>query len=258
MHLAVRSHALRDTRGGRKVHMNLDQRTIVITGAAGGLGSFLAQEFAHKGSRLALIGRDEDKLQHLVQGLDAPADRIATWAVDLRDEAAAKATADAVVDRFGRVDALLHVVGGWAGGKSILDMPADDLGQMLDQHVWTSFVAARAFVPHLIAGGWGRIIMVTSPFASRPSAKGGAYAIAKAGQEALMLTLSQELKGTGVTANILQVKQIDMKRAKVSEPAQANAAWTTPEELAAAVTYLLSDAGAALNGAKLPMFGSYS
>ena len=104
----------------------------------------------------------------------------------------------------------------------------------------------------------GKIIMVTSPFASRPSAKGGAYAIAKAGQEALMLTLSQELKGTGVTANILQVKQIDMKRAKVSEPAQANAAWTTPEELAAAVTYLLSDAGAALNGAKLPMFGSYS
>ena len=89
---------------------------------------------------------------------------------------------------------------------------------MLNQHVWTSFNVIQAFVPHLVNNGWGRIVMITSPFAARPNAKGGPYAIGKAGQEALMLTLSQELKGTGVTANLLQAKTIDVKREKVAAP----------------------------------------
>ncbi len=99
--------------------------------------------------------------------------------------------------------------------------------------------------------------MVTSPYAARPAAKGGPYAIGKAGQEALMLTLSQELKGTGVTANLLQARTIDVKREKVTSPTAENAAWTTPEELSAAILYLLSEEGGALNGAKLPLYGSY-
>jgi len=128
---------------------------------------------------------------------------------------------------------------------------------MLDQHVWTSFHAVRAFLPHLLANGWGRVIMISSPFAARPNAKGGPYAIGKAGQEALMLTLSQELRGTGVTANLLLARSIDTKREKLSAPTAANAAWTTPEELSAAVLYLLSEEAAAINGAKIPMFGAY-
>ena len=69
-----------------------------------------------------------------------------------------------------------------------------------------------------MSNGWGRVVMITSPYAARPNAKGGPYAVGKAGQEALMQTLSQELKGTGVTANLLQAKTIDAKRKKVSGP----------------------------------------
>ena len=99
--------------------------------------------------------------------------------------------------------------------------------------------------------------MITSPFATRPNAKGGPYAVGKSGQEALLLTLSQELKGTGVTANLLQARTIDVKREKVSVPAHDNASWTTPEELAAGVIFLLSDEAGTINGAKIPLFGSY-
>lgn len=99
--------------------------------------------------------------------------------------------------------------------------------------------------------------MVTSPFASRPTAKGGPYAIGKSGQEALILSLSQELKGTGVTANLLQVKTIDANREKVSTPSSENATWSTPEELATAILYLISEEARGVNGAKIPMFGNY-
>ncbi len=177
--------------------------------------------------------------------------------MNLLDPSETKSTAEAIVAKFGKIDILLHLVGGWTGGKTLLEAPADDLTFMLNQHVWTSFNVSQAFIPHLVRNGWGRVVMVTSPFATRPKAKGGPYAIGKSGQEALMLTLSQELKGTGVTANLLQAKTIDAKREKVTDPSADNASWTTPDELTAGILYLLSDEAGMVNGAKIPLYGSY-
>jgi NAD(P)-dependent dehydrogenase (short-subunit alcohol dehydrogenase family) len=240
-----------------EVNMDLKNRVAVITGATGGLGSTLARELAAQGVNLALLDIDPSRLETLVQSLSLPTSRLFTRTVDLLDPAGTKSTALAVLSKFGKIDILLHVVGGWTGGRTLLEAPADDLAFMLNQHVWTSFNVIQAFVPHLVSNGWGRVAMITSPYAARPNAKGGPYAVGKAGQEALMLTLSQELKGTGVTANLLQAKTIDMQHKKVSAPSADNAAWTTPEELTAGILYLLSDEAATVNGAKLPLFGSF-
>lgn len=234
--------------------MTLENRVAVITGATGGLGAVLTRHLAERGVRLALLDIDTDRLEALTSGLSLPEAQFLARRVDLLDPAATRAAAEAVMSRFGRLDILLHVVGGWTGGKTLLEAPAEDLTFMLNQHVWTSFHVVQAFVPHLIANGWGRVVMVTSPYAARPSAKGGPYAIGKAGQETLMLTLAQELKGTGVTANLVQAKTIDVKRQKVSTPSPENAAWATPEELSAAILYLLSDEAGVVNGARIPLY----
>ncbi len=238
--------------------MSLENRTTVITGATGGLGSVLARELAASHAALALLDIDAAKLEVLTQSLALPESRVLARVVNLLDPAETKAAAEAIQAKFGRIDILLHVVGGWTGGKTIVEASTADLEFMLNQHVRTSFNVAQAFVPHLISNGWGRIIMITSPYATHPNAKGGPYAIGKAGQEALMLTLSKELQGTGVTANLLQAKTIDIKREKVSAPSAANASWTTPEELAAAALYLLSETAGTINGAKIPMYGSFA
>jgi len=239
--------------------MSIENRTAVISGATGGLGSQLARDLASRGANLALIDIDAAKLEALVAELALPERRVFTRVVNLLDPVQASAAAEAVAARFGHVDILLHVVGGWSGGKTLLEIPAADLEFMLNQHVWTSFHVTRAFLPHLLSNGWGRIIMVTSPLAARPSAKSSAYAIAKAGQEALMLTLSQELTGSGVTANLLQARSIDVKREKLATPTAAKTSnATTPEELSAAALYLLSDEAGTINGAKIPMYGSYN
>lgn len=235
--------------------MTLANRVAVITGATGGLGSVLTRDLADRGVNLALLDRDAKRLTDLTSGLSLPESRFLAQTVDLLNPAETRTAAEAVIARFGHVDILLHLVGGWTGGKTLLEVPSDDLAFMLNQHVWTSFNVVQAFVPHLITNGWGRVVMVTSPYAACPSAKGGPYAVGKAGQEALMLTLAQELKGTGVTANLLQAKTIDIKREKVNAPTPQNAGWTTPEELSAAIQYLLSEEAGTVSGAKIPLFG---
>lgn len=237
--------------------MTLENRVAVITGASGGLGSVVTRELAARGANLVLLDRDPDKLAALTGSLSLPESRVLARTVDLLDPSGTKSAAEAVAAKFGRIDILLHLVGGWTGGKTILEAPTDDLTFMLNQHIWTSFNVTQAFVPHLVRNGWGRVVMITSPFATRPNAKGGPYAIGKSGQEALMLTLSQELKGTGVTANLLQARTIDIKREKISAPSPDNASWTTPEDLAAGILYLLSDEAGTVNGAKIPLYGSY-
>jgi NAD(P)-dependent dehydrogenase (short-subunit alcohol dehydrogenase family) len=236
--------------------MALEERLAIITGATGGLGSRVTQTLASLGVNLALLDRESDRLAALAASLDLPGSRILTRTIDLLDPSATASAAAAVAAKFGRADILLHLVGGWTGGKTLLEAGADQLTFMLNQHIWTSFNVIQAFVPLLVKNGWGRIVMISSPSASRPVAKGGPYAIGKAGQEALLLALSQELKGTGVTANVLQAKTIDTKREKVSTPSAENSSWTTPEELTASILYLLSDEAATVNGAKIPLYGS--
>jgi NAD(P)-dependent dehydrogenase (short-subunit alcohol dehydrogenase family) len=89
-----------------------------------------------------------------------------------------------------------------------------------------------------------------------PAAKVSAYAVGKAAEEALLLTLAREVAGTGVTVNVLQVRVIDTAHERDSAPSAKNVAWTTPEEIAAAVRFLCSDAARVVNGARIPLYGA--
>jgi NAD(P)-dependent dehydrogenase (short-subunit alcohol dehydrogenase family) len=236
--------------------MEVEHRTAIITGATGILGAFAAQTLAKKGFNLALLDRNPDRLAMLVNSIRLPESCILARNTDLLNPVDTVSAAEATVTKFGRVDVLMHLIGGWTGGKTLVEAPEADLEFMLNQHIRSSFHVIKAFVPYLVQNGWGRVIMITSPFASRPGSKGGPYSAGKAGQEALMMTLAQELKGTGVTANMIQVKTIDVKRAKVSDASPENAAWSTPEEITASILYLLSEEANTINGAKIPLYGS--
>jgi 3-oxoacyl-[acyl-carrier protein] reductase len=237
--------------------MSLEKRVAIITGATGGVGALAAHTLAGLGVSLALLDREAERLAALTSSLSLHETRILARTIDLLDPEATASAATAVVAKFGRADILLHLVGGWTGGKTLLEVPADEVTFMLNQHVWTTFNVTQVFVPLLVKNGWGRVVMISSPFASRPVAKGGPYAIGKSGQEALLLALSQELKGTGVTVNLLLAKTIDGKREKISSPSAGNNSWSTPEELTAAMLYLLSDEAGTVNGVKIPLYGSY-
>ena len=218
---------------------------IVITGATGALGSKTAHSFARLGHSLVLLDNDQTKLDSLTRDLNLSAERILASVVDLRNGDAVRATAEAVASRFGGIHALIHLVGGWVGGKSLVDASSDDLDFMLGQHVWTTFHLFQSFTPQLVKGKWGRVIVVSASTVPNPPGNTGTYAAAKAAQENLMLTLAAELKDQGVTANIIQVRAID---------ATHSGKGTTPEEIVAAMMYLFSDEASRVSGARIPVY----
>lgn len=236
--------------------MGLAERVVVITGATGGLGRVVAHRLAEIGARLVLVSSSAEKLEALENELNLAEDRTLSIAVDLTQPQAAQSVLDAAAAQFGRADILLHFVGGWIGGKPVAQVSVDDVSSMLQQHLWTTFYLAQSFGPRMSANGWGRIIVVSSPSAAAPPANVAPYAIGKSAQEALMLTLAEELKGTGVTANVLRVRTIDVKHERDNQPSPKTASWTIPEEIAAAILYLCSDEAGMVNGARIPLYGS--
>lgn len=161
-----------------------------------------------------------------------------------------------MIEKFDRAEILVHAVGGWTGGRPVVRTPAEAVTEMLQQHLWTTFHVAQAFAPHLMSNGWGRMIVVSSPDASNPPAQSAPYAIGKAAEEALVLTLAKELRGSGVTANVLEVRTIEAEHPRDHERPPANAAGTTPEEIAAMILYLCSEEAGIVNGARIPLFGA--
>jgi len=235
--------------------VDLRNRVAIVTGATGALGRVLTADLAAAGASLGLFGTRADRLTALASDLALSPDRWIGLTGDLTDPVEAQTAVDSVVARFGRAEILVHVIGGWAGGTSVADTPLDEFTSMLDQHLWTTLNVTRALMPHLAAAGWGRIVAVSSPLARRPTAEMAAYAVGKAAQEALLSTLAQEVAGTGTTVNMLLVRTIDVAHVRDSEPSPDTASWTTPEEISAAVRYLLSDAARVVNGARIPLYG---
>lgn len=221
-------------------------RVVVITGATGALGSKTAQAFGARGHSLVLLDRNQDRLDALSRDLSLPDERLFASVVDLRDGDAVRSTAEAVSVKFGGVHALIHLVGGWAGGKTLIEFSAEDLEFMLSQHVWTTFHLFQSFAPQLSKNGWGRVIIVSASTVPNPPGKTAIYTAAKAAQENLVLNLSAELKEDGVTANIIQVRAIDV---------QNKGTGTTPDEIVAAMMYLFSEEASKVNGARIPLYG---
>jgi NAD(P)-dependent dehydrogenase (short-subunit alcohol dehydrogenase family) len=234
---------------------DLADRVVLITGATGKLGRVVAADFASAGATLALVGRNRDRLTTLASDLGLAVDRWTPAVADLTDPEATRTAVDAVVERFGRVDVVLHLVGGWAPGAPVVELAAENLRLMLDQHLWTTLHVVQATVPGMIARSWGRVIAVSTPFAVNPLGKGAAYAISKGAEETLLRALAREVASDGVTANLVVVKRIDVDHERDREPSPQNATWTTPEEIAAVMRLLCTDEAAAITGARIPLDG---
>jgi NAD(P)-dependent dehydrogenase (short-subunit alcohol dehydrogenase family) len=231
----------------------LDDRVIAIAGVGGGLGPLVAQRLAEAGATVAGAGRDQETLESLAADLDIPAERWDGRAVDLLGEDAAHTWCAALVERFGRVDGLVHLVGGWRGGQPLQEAPLGDWELLHDLLVRTVQHTTRAFHDQLAASPHGRFVLVSSKQAQAPTSTNAAYAAAKAAAEAWTLALADGFEGGDATANILVVDAILTPRMREEEPDKEFPTFTPAEDIAAAVAFLCSDAAKKMNGQRFPL-----
>lgn len=230
----------------------LDGHVVAIAGAAGGLGPVVAKRLADAGATIAATDVSQERLDELGAELGLGEERWDGRAVDLLDPAAAVSWAEALAERFGRIDALLHLVGGWRGGQPLASAPLSDYDWLQGLLVTTLQHASRAFHDHLAAAGRrGRFVLVSSTQAQHPNGTNASYASTKAAAETWTLALADSLAESGATANIVVINAIVTAAMREENPDGDYSTFTSTDEIAGAIAYLLSADAAKMNGARL-------
>jgi NAD(P)-dependent dehydrogenase (short-subunit alcohol dehydrogenase family) len=231
----------------------LDDRVIAIAGVGGGLGPLVARELAGAGATVAGTDRDQAALDSLAADLSLPPERWDGRTVDLLDEDATRDWCRALVERFGRVDGLVHLVGGWRGGEPLHEAPLSDWDLLQGLLIRTVQHTTRAFHDQIAAGPHGRFVLVSAKQAQAPTNANASYAAAKAAAEAWTLALADGFEPGGPTANIVVVDAILTPRMRGENPGEDFPAFTPAEDVAAAIAFLCSDAAKKMNGQRLPL-----
>ena len=231
----------------------LDDRVIAIAGVGGGLGPVVAERLAAAGATVAGTDRSQEHLDSLAADLDLPPERWDGRTVDLLDEDATRAWCAALVERFGHVDGLVHLVGGWRGGQPLHEEPLADWDLLHDLLIRTVQHTSRAFHDQLAASEHGRFVLVSAKQAQNPGNTNAAYASAKAAAEAWTLALADGFEPGGATANIIVVEAILTPRMREENPDEEYPTFTPAEDIAEAIAYLCSDAAGKMNGQRFAL-----
>lgn len=225
---------------------------ILLTGGMGGLGVGVTSVFLSRGAELILPYRTLQSVERL-KGLLAPAQlaRIRFLAADLADEASVEALFQAIP----RVDALVHLVGGFSMGKTHEYLYAD-WQRDLDLNLNTAFLACKHSLKKMLDQGYGRIVTLGSRGAVEPVGQLAAYCASKAAVVALTRAIADETKGTNITANVVLPSVIDTPNNRAAMGSELAADWVKPESLAEVLWFLSSAAAQDLRGAVIPVYGS--
>jgi NAD(P)-dependent dehydrogenase (short-subunit alcohol dehydrogenase family) len=226
----------------------LEGKIALITGAKGGLGRFVTEAFLAAGAKVVGVSRS-------IQASDFPRPAFTALPAELSGGEAARKIVGDITTRFGRIEVLVHVMGGFAGGKSVAETDDATLDKMLDLNYRSAFFIARAVLPHMLRQGGGRILAVASRQAVEPGALVGAYSASKAALVALIRTIALENKDRNISANTVLPGTMDTAANRAADPTADPSQWVQPAQVAALLVHLASDAGAQVTGAAIPIYG---
>jgi NAD(P)-dependent dehydrogenase (short-subunit alcohol dehydrogenase family) len=231
------------------------ERVVLITGATGDFGPYVAKAFAATGARLAPTARKLDQAQQLAAELGLDDDQALPYAVDVTQADSVAAWVGAVQAKWGRVDVLVNVAGGYKPGKPVAEMDEAELDFMFGLNARSAFLTCRAVIPVMRARGGGKIVNIGAKAGLAAGRKSTAYAVSKAAVLRLTEALSAEVREQNINVNAVIPSTIDTPGNRAGQPSADASKWVKPEDLAAVVVFLASDAARAIHGAEIPVYG---
>ena len=222
-------------------------RTVVLTGASGNLGRAVASAFAGTGASLALLDVKPGSIQDSAMQIFVQ--------TDLFDAQSVQAAADRILQRFGRIDVLCNLAGGFRMGSPVHETSAQDWDFLFNLNARTVLHTAKAMVPAMLERGGGKIVNVAAYAAQRGAARMGAYAASKSAVIRLTETMAAELREHNINVNCVLPTIIDTPQNRADMPDADPRRWVAPADLAQVIVFLASEAARAIHGAAVPVRG---
>ncbi|HWU69204.1 MAG TPA: SDR family oxidoreductase, partial [Stenotrophobium sp.] len=223
-----------------------------LTGAAGNLGKAVAAAFEAAGWSLALLDVNDSFLRAAYTGAT---DRKLLLTADLMNPASVATAVESTLKRYGRIDALCNIAGGFAMGPSVHATTVADWQKMQELNVGTLLNIVRLVTPKMLAQGGGKIVNIGSLAGLKASAQMGAYSVAKGAVIRITEAMAAELRDNNINVNCVLPSVIDTPQNRAAMPDADPSRWVAPADLAAVIVFLCSDAARAIHGAAIPVSG---
>jgi NAD(P)-dependent dehydrogenase (short-subunit alcohol dehydrogenase family) len=238
-----------------KTMIDLSDQVVVITGAAGNLGRATAFAFHAAGAKLALIDRRRKDI-HAVFGDEIPEGEYCyPVSTDLMDEESVAQMASSIWKRFGRIDVLVNIAGGFAMGTPVSETPLSTWDFMLNLNARTVFLVSRALIPHMMEQNAGKIVSLAARAALAGKANMAPYIVSKSAVVRLTESMAAEMQDHNINVNCVLPGTIDTPRNREENPDADFSKWVTPQAIADVILFLSSNGARAINGASIPVYG---
>jgi NAD(P)-dependent dehydrogenase (short-subunit alcohol dehydrogenase family) len=230
-------------------------KVALVTGGTGGLGRAVSVAFLEAGAKVVVTYVQREEFALLQSAAGAKGSAIEGHRVDVTDEAATRGLVSQILAEHGRLDMLVNTVGGYAGGVKLWDVDNTIFERMLAMNLRTIYVLSRSVVPAMLKQEYGAVVNVAAKAAVDHGAGASAYAASKAAAVAMIDSLAEDVRGTGVRVNSILPSIIDTEANRKAMPGSDFAKWPKPEALARVILFLCSDDARVIHGASIPVYG---
>jgi NAD(P)-dependent dehydrogenase (short-subunit alcohol dehydrogenase family) len=230
--------------------MDMKDRIVFITGAKGGLGSVITETFLKQGAQVIGASRS-------ISSNDFPEPNFEPMVIDFTNAEQVRGAVGKIIAKHGRIDVVVHVVGGFDGGQTIATTTDSTWNHMRDMNLTSAFHVLRETVPHLRKSKSARIIAIGSLTAKEPHANLGAYVIFKSALTTLVQTVAVENADCGLTANVVMPGTMDTAANRQAMPNESFSKWVQLQDVAELVLWLAGEEASHLTGMAIPIEGKH-
>lgn len=231
-------------------------KVVIVAGGTGGLGRAVSLAFLAEGAKTVVTYRNDREFEELQTAAGEASSLLEGHRVDVTDEVAVGQLVNQVFGRFGRLDAMVNTVGGYAGGIKLWELETKTFELMFALNLRAGYALSRAAIVPMLKQKHGALVNVAAKAAVDHGGGAAAYAASKAAAVAMVDSLAEDVKGTGVRVNSVLPSIIDTEANRRAMPEADFAKWPKPEEIARVILFLASDEAKVIHGAAIPVYGS--
>ncbi|HMH10438.1 MAG TPA: SDR family NAD(P)-dependent oxidoreductase [Candidatus Nitrosopolaris rasttigaisensis] len=227
-------------------------KIVLVTGGTGALGRAITAAFIASDAKVVSSYVIDREIEQLKKESKAVVELIKT---DVTKEEEVEKLVLSVISKYGRIDVLVNVVGGYLGGKSVSELDEKEWDLMMTMNLKSAFLISKHVIPQMVSSKYGKIMHVSSRTGLKSSGYDSAYAASKSGLIRLVESLSEEVKDSNINVNCIMPSTIDTEANRRAMPTADHSKWVKPQDLANVVLFLCSDEANVITGAAIPTYG---